>query len=150
MAILVQIPLGLRHSNITKACERLGSVLQRLLSGSTAVGVSHIVMASGAACSPCAIGPGKLVEQLGRGHAKGRIGSEKSSTSSSGMRSGSSWHSIQAAHGPDTLDVAPPGTVGATVEDLPIGIKGGLGGVRRLPTASSTGVSATTDRALRS
>jgi hypothetical protein len=54
------------------------------------------------------------------------------------------------AHGPDALDVARPGTVGETVEDLPIGIRGGLGGVRRLPTASSTGVSATTDRALRS
>jgi len=58
MAILVPIPFGLRHSDITKACERVGSVLQRLLGGSAAVGVSHIVMASGAACSPCGIGPG--------------------------------------------------------------------------------------------
>jgi hypothetical protein len=45
MAIVVHIPLGLCHSDITKTCERLGSVLQRLLSGSAAVGVSHIVMA---------------------------------------------------------------------------------------------------------
>ena len=37
--------VGLCHSDITKTCERLGSVLQRLLSGSAAVGVSHIVMA---------------------------------------------------------------------------------------------------------
>src|SRR5947209_5313796 len=56
MAILVPIPFGLRHSDITKACERVGSVLQRLLGGSAAGGVSHIVMASGAACSPCGTG----------------------------------------------------------------------------------------------
>lgn len=95
---------------------------------------------------------GKLVEQLGRGHAKGRIGSETSSTSSSGDALGLELALDPGGqvHGPDALDVARPGTVGEMVEDLPIGIKGGLGGVRRLPTASWTGVSATTDRALRS
>src|SRR4030095_11985073 len=44
-AIVVHMPLGLRHSDITKACKLLSSVLQRLLGGSAAVGVLHIVMA---------------------------------------------------------------------------------------------------------
>src|SRR4030095_9585568 len=44
-AIVVHIPLGLRHSDITKTCQLLSSVLQRLLGESAAVGVLHIVMA---------------------------------------------------------------------------------------------------------
>jgi hypothetical protein len=45
MAIVVHIPRGLCHSDIMKTCERLSSVLQRLRSGSAAVGVAPIVLA---------------------------------------------------------------------------------------------------------
>ena len=53
MAIVVHIPLGLRHSGITKTCERLGSVLQRSSAGAL-LGVSHIVLGSSQPSSPWA------------------------------------------------------------------------------------------------
>jgi hypothetical protein len=45
MAIVVHLPLGLCHSDITKPGERLGRVLRRRRSGSAAVGVSQSVRA---------------------------------------------------------------------------------------------------------
>jgi hypothetical protein len=95
------------------------------------------------------------LEELGRGHAKGRIGSE--TTLDQLVRNALGLELALdpggQAHGPDALDVARTGTVGETVEDvedLPSGSRVVRGSVSRLPTTSPTGVSGTTDRELRS